>query len=444
MNKHSLPLGVVHGLWIAFAVAVCVKAIVQSSAETDAHSVFPILAAGSMRWWQDLPLHEYLPDLKDIYRYSPTFAILFTPLAVLPRWLGGCLWNLLSVGTLFTALTAMVRDLLPGDWPEGRRATFFGLALLVSASGIWSAQSNSLLIALVIFACSAIVRRRWWVAAVLLALPVYIKLWPLAIVLLLITFWPKELLGRFLAVAVVLALLPFLTRPPSVVLGQYCEWYVSLTGFQQQRCWTGYRDAWTIWENVWPPVSPIGYHVLQLATGAMVWVWCFVQWRRLGVRNAESRRSKVEGRWSMVESHISILDPRPSTLDSRKTTGYFLTLVLSIWAAWQLLFGPGSEQLTYGILAPSAAWAVTVSFAAKRNRLWMLTTCILIGLLGSGDVEKTFEKLFLLLRLPWSYTILMPLSVASFAVWLLCAKKGAELFISPEKGPATAFPPVEP
>ena len=63
-----------------------------------------------------------------------------------------------------------------------------------------------------------------------LAVPVFIKLWPLALVLLLIIYWPRQLLGRLAAVCLVLVLLPYLTRPPQIVAWQYREWYISLTG----------------------------------------------------------------------------------------------------------------------------------------------------------------------------------------------------------------------
>ena len=233
----------VYYLWIAFAVALCVRTLVF----TRNHSVYPVYVAGTNQWWADKPLHAFIPEVCEIYRYSPTFAILFTPLAKLPLGLGGTLWGLLTVGALFAARSAMIRDLLPYEWSSRQMAGFLGLALTGSAVGIWAGQSNSLLVALVIFACAGIVHRRWWTAAALLGLAVFIKLWPLAVVLLLASCWPKQLSWRFAIVALALALVPFLTRPPSTVVWQYRQWWNSLTGPQQNR-WGGFRDAWTIWE----------------------------------------------------------------------------------------------------------------------------------------------------------------------------------------------------
>ena len=273
-DAHLIRLAI--GLWIALAVAVCVKSMVQPGS----HSVYPVYAWGTRHWWADQPLHAEYPELDlDIYRYSPAFAIFFTPFAFMPDWLGASLWGLFSITTTFYAMRIMVRELLPGLWPLRREAWFLGLTMLGSMSGIWSGQSNSLLLALVIFASVAIKRQSWWMASTLLAMAVFIKIWPIAVALLLMACWPKQLSWRFAVVCAALAFLPFLTRPFSVVVAQYQEWYTSLMCSQQHR-WPGFRDAWTIWENLWPPVSLGGYHVLQLASSIPVLLWCLWQNKR--------------------------------------------------------------------------------------------------------------------------------------------------------------------
>ncbi len=86
--------------------------------------------------------------------------------------------------------------------------------------------------------------------------------------------------------------------------------------------------------------------------------------------------------------------------------------------SWQLFFGPGSEQLTYGIIAPSAAWAVIVSFDEKRARWLTLTAWAMLALLPSGDVEKAVLRVFPAGRL------LLPLAVLLFAAWLIWHERG--------------------
>ena len=95
-----------------------------------------------------------------------------------------------------------------------------------------------------------------------------------------------------------------------------------------------------------------------------------------------------------------------------------LTLILSIWAAWQLLFGPATEQFTYGILAPSAAWAVLVSFAEKRARWLTVAAWALLAFGPAGDIERAVARIF-----PAS-PILAPLGVVLFVAWLVWHERG--------------------
>ncbi len=106
----------------------------------------------------------------------------------------------------------------------------------------------------------------------------------------------------------------------------------------------------------------------------------------------------------------------PRRLISR---GHLLMLILSMWASWQLLFGPGTEQLTYGIIAPSASWAVLVSIA-ERRAIWLTCTAwAMLALLPSGDIERAVFGVFFGAR------ALLPLGVVLFVAWLVWHERGA-------------------
>jgi alpha-1,2-mannosyltransferase len=396
-------------LWAILAAAVCVKIVLLGGHR----QVYPVFAASSHHWWADQTLYgPYgIAEGIDCFRYSPTFAVAFTPLAYLPERLGAAIWSLGGIAVLLWSLHVLVRDVLPppgkGDWTPLQERIFLTLTLGGSAVGIWSGQSNALLLALIALGLSAIVRGRWWTASLLLAVPVFIKLWPLAIVLLLVVCWPRQLAIRFVVVCLILAMIPFLTRPPSTVLGQYHGWYAVLTGPLQARN-DGYRDAWTFWEQLSPlihcranwvdPASHGVYVAIELAAALGVLAWCLWQARRTSVLvpTAESG------------------DKSPHSKDVRR----LLTVILSMWASWQLLFGPATEQFTYGIIAPSAAWAVLVSFAEKRARWLTLTAWALLALAPAGDIESAVARVF-----PAS-PILAPLGVVLFVAWLLWHERG--------------------
>jgi alpha-1,2-mannosyltransferase len=420
-------------LWACLAVAVCVKTATCS----NPHSVYPQFAASSHHWWADESLYADYWETEQIdgYRYSPAFAVAFTPLAYLPAWLGAMIWNMAGIVLLICALHVLVRDVLPGEWPPPREGHFLALTLAGSAVGIWSGQSNAVITAAILLALAAIVRQRWWAAAMLLAVPVFIKIWPLAIVMLLVVFWPRQLAWRFAVACAVLALIPFFTRPPEKVAWQYHQWYASLTGPLQGR-WDGYRDAWTIWEQLSPPADhpgdgappdanvtfwrqllpPVNRHVymaLQLATAWAVLAWCW--WQRGRLRSVSDGADILVCHEQSSRHGGQECLPHP---DRGLATKHLLILILSIWASWQLLFGPGTEQLTYGIIAPSAAWAVMVSFAEKRARWLTVTACAMLALLPSGDIEKAAIQAF-----P-AGKILLPVGVVLFVVWLIWHERG--------------------
>jgi hypothetical protein len=384
-------------LWACLAVAVCVKTAWLG----NQHSVYPQVAASSHHWWCDKSLYADYRQTEHIdgYRYSPTFAVAFTPLAYLPGRLAMMIWMVASIALLVWALHVLVRDVLPGNWPPQRESVFSVLTLVGSAVGIWSGQSNALVAALLLLAMAKIVRQRWWATSILLAVPVFIKIWPLAFVLLLLVFWPRQLTWRLAVVGTLLALAPFLTRPPSTVVWQYQEWYAAVTGPFQDR-WGGYRDAWTIWEQL-SSVNHHAYMAIQLAGGLCVVAWCCWQYRRVTLSREKLGRCCCGDSGSANES--------PNRL---------LILIFSIWVSWQLFLGPGTEQLTYGIIAPAASWAVIVSFIERRARWLTLTAWAMLALLPSGDVERA------VLQISTAGVILPPLGVVLFASWLIWHERG--------------------
>ena len=281
-----------------------------------------------------------------------------TPFAVWPNWFGGVLWNLASVGLLVWSLRVFFRDVLAGKaddgsncqdaeiakrqknnhicatsacaslapspsplapplLPPGAEGWFHLLVLLGTARSVWSGQSNAILVALVLLAAAAIVRGRWWRAALLLAAPVYIKIWPIVVVGLFCVQWPKRLVLRVAICGLALGLIPLLTKPAATVVASYVDWHDCLVNRQAtQFRFTGYRDAWTIWEQFQSPVDKRAYLVLQLAGGLATLGWCVWQCRR------------------------------------GRSTRQLAIYTIAAWSVWQLLFGPGTERLTYNLIAP--------------------------------------------------------------------------------------------
>jgi hypothetical protein len=193
----------------------------------------------------------------DLFKYSPTFAILFAPFALPPFALALLCWNLLNALALYYA----VARLLPGR--EGTVAlalTFVGL--LATTDGT---QCNGLVAALIVLAFVAFERDRPGRGALAVAAGVFVKLFPLAALSLSV---PRRRTGRaalaFVVAVLALAALPLIVMPARALAAQYRAWYAveardaqdagaSVMGLLRE--WAGFAGA------NWP---------VQLAGGALL------------------------------------------------------------------------------------------------------------------------------------------------------------------------------
>ena len=335
--------------WGVFAAVASAKVVVSPLN----HNSYAPYELGARLYWADLNMYEYSANE---FRYGPAFAVAFSPLTVLPAQLGGLVWLWLNLVAFVWSLRCLAREVLPETWTPNREGLFLLLALVASYRGLWSLQANTLIFAFVVAAMRAILHRQWGRAALWLALPVHIKVWPIAAALLLVACWPRRLAARFTIALLAVAAVPLATKWPSIVFARYHEWYRALTGPMQVR--HAYRDMWTLWEVLAPPVDKNSYLILQVCTALLALALCLWQKRRAA------------------------------------TTRQLLTVVLGTWVSWQLLFGPGSERATFALIAPLAAWAVVVSFDTARGRVVMVTAFGLMTLASIGQIERAVVDAF--------------------------------------------------
>jgi hypothetical protein len=168
---------------------------------------------------KDLYIH-YPEEHWDLYKYSPTFALLFGSLASLPDGLGLLIWNLINALALFTGI-----KMLPHLDLKSRN-----LILLISAvelfTSLQSAQSNGLIAGLIILAFALMERGKFLWACVLIAFTAYIKLFGLfafALCLLYPQRW-KMILYSF-AVVIILGALPLFVVDVPQLISYYQSWW---------------------------------------------------------------------------------------------------------------------------------------------------------------------------------------------------------------------------
>ena len=182
------------------------------------HGNFEIFRRASRHLLTGQDLYASYPDeISDRFKYSPTFAFLFLPLALLPYPLALFLWSALNALVLFVA----VERVLPG------RASLVALSCLLPevVRAMQNSQSNALVAGLIILAFSAIARARLWRAAAAVSLGALVKIFPLAALSLGV---PARRTVRFaMATAAcvgVLLLLPLTVTSPATLLAQYASW----------------------------------------------------------------------------------------------------------------------------------------------------------------------------------------------------------------------------
>ena len=131
----------------------------------------------------------------DLYKYSPTFALLMAPLAMLPDVMGLFFWNMLNVFVLFfgvkkiaqvheSSMASVIGNAKKQDDSvlHSRRKKFgVSLSILLFIifellTSIQNEQSNALIAGLIIFAFFLLEKDKVWLATLCIVLTVYIKI----------------------------------------------------------------------------------------------------------------------------------------------------------------------------------------------------------------------------------------------------------------------------
>jgi hypothetical protein len=195
----------------------------------------------------------------DLFKYSPTAALLFAPIAVPSFALGLLLWNVVNAGLLVLAIKRISRE---GD---------LALALLLVVPELFvtmqASQCNALIAALIVLAFIGLENGHQIRALLAIAVGFAIKLFPIAALTLTI-FHPRRTRAAlvFVTYVLVLLLLPLLETPVSMLVDQYRWWHQVEASDALARgssvMWMLHQLLHVTWPN-WP-VQAAGVLVLLL------------------------------------------------------------------------------------------------------------------------------------------------------------------------------------
>ncbi len=333
--------------WGAILLFVGVRVFIQPQQKT----VYPIFSKSAQLWWGggDLYQLDAPRDTKRGFRYGPSFAILATPFAFFPDAIGGNLWRLFNAVAFLAALAWLARTVLPGQMSAKQYAWLLLLVLPLSLQSMNNGQANLVVIAAMLGMVAAVKEERWNLASVLMAIAFIIKIYPLALGLVLLLLYPRQLSWRLPLAVLASLLLPFACQDPHYVVEQYQHWFALLHKEDRSRIHLEhmYRDLWLLIYVYDIPLSRTFYQIVQVAAGAGVAVLC---WHR--------QRSG----WS---------------------ASALLTSTLALTTAWMMLLGPATESSSFALLAPSLAWSVVEALrtpAQRDRRLLLWGSCAFFGL----------------------------------------------------------------
>ncbi len=329
------------GLYIASAVGVALQRTLLSSENN-----FLILRAAFTHLVSGQNLYAAYPAAHaDFFKYSPTFALLFAPFALLPLVPGYMLWATACASAVFLGIK---RALAPRE-----AAWALGLSWLAVVGDLQRSQSNALCAGLMILAWASLERGADLRPAVAITVATLVKIFPVLTVIVAL-FRPRRL--RFLAIvaAVMLAgvALPLLVVPPSSLAMQYRSWLAIET-----------RAA--------APLARYGTGGADLYAGIMgqFRVWWGVQWPH----------------WpTQIAGLLVLLAPvlrRRHDLEDR----HFRLLFLASLLVFCVLFNHQAESPSYSIaMIGTAIW-----FAVSERAWWrsaLMAAALLLVNLGSTDL----------------------------------------------------------
>jgi hypothetical protein len=311
-------------------MAVCGRVAFNKTATRQ--DLFPVYQNAGQSW---LTGHDLYREAKFDYRYSPLFAAAVTPLSILPLKIGSILWRLIGIGIFLGSFYWASRQGIPNKPVSEETPLLFLLLLPLALGNVNNGQANLLVIGMLLASIAAIVQQRWMFAAVWLALAVNIKVYPLAVCLLLVLIYPRQLSWRFALCIALAVLLPFAMQRTDYVIRQYSDWwhYLRTEDRTSRSLSEWYSDLRLILRLWFLALSPRVYLLIQILTGALIAVFAVI------------------GR---LQSWAA---PR------------LLGWVLSLSCCWMLLLGPATESSTYVLIAPATVWVAAELLARDRQKL---------------------------------------------------------------------------
>lgn len=205
--------------WILFSAAAIIATVHRLILGPQSFNNYVIFERSFFHLLNNTNLYIAYPEEQyDLFKYSPTFAMLMAPMSLLPRFAGVMMWNLLNMLLPVWAISKM-------NFEQKKKNLILLILFIELLSSVQNAQSNGIMLGLIAGAFVLFEQKKNGAAMLFLALGFHIKLFA-AVAGLLLFFYPgkiKSILYGIFYVAL-LAALPLLILSPEQLLQQYHSW----------------------------------------------------------------------------------------------------------------------------------------------------------------------------------------------------------------------------
>jgi Glycosyltransferase family 87 len=343
-------------VWGIMVASVLIRVAVSPVTKS---SVYPVFATAGKAFSEGKPLYA---SREGAYRYAPAWAAFFALGNDQPQQVTSSIWRLLNLAVLIWAAYRFQKWFFP-LWNNVQISTWWFMMFPICLGSFNNAQANLLLLGLLLGAIVTFGEKRYTLCGILLAIAISLKIYPIALALLLLLVQPKKLLIPLIIGLLLIAGLPFLFQDAGYVLDQYRCWFNSTTGdlrIDRDISDTN-RDVWLLIRITHLPLEYTGYQILQLlsALALAAWTW----FNRHAIMNATTANNK-------------------------------LIQLFSLAITWMLVFGPASESSTYALVAPTLAMAVVLICTTRQSLFLRLGVALsyllmLVAHLGSAFPNGT-------------------------------------------------------
>jgi hypothetical protein len=202
---------IVLGLWMVAALVASVGPVLRHE------NNFEIFRSSWCHLANGEDLYAASRRYFDLFKYTPSFPVLFAPFGILPFAVALVLWNMLNAATLYVALGRLLTP-----W-EATVARIIAFADMIGS--LQNAQSNALIAGLIILSYTEILRRRYAPAAAAVAVGTFVKVFPLASASFALLAEKRARFAMWLFVfAVAVFAAPLLMASPQWLSHQYDDW----------------------------------------------------------------------------------------------------------------------------------------------------------------------------------------------------------------------------